>query len=233
MATGLEVDKMNKDYLQGHFDGYIGEIMKRVPAADRKTFKIVVEDSYETGGQNWTDQQVTKFKTAYGYDPTPYLPVMYGSVVGSAAMSNRFLWDLRRFIADRVSFDYVGGLRDISHRHGLTTWLENYGHWGFPGEFLQYGGQSDEIGGEFWSEGDFGQYRKPRSFFIGPYLWKKQKYPPESFTCGGAAYSRYPAKMKQRGDRFFTEGINNTLLHVYIETTLCGQTAWCKRGLQQ
>ena len=34
--------------------------------------------------------------------------------------------------------------------------LENYGHWGFPGEFLMYGGQSDEIGGEFWSEGELG-----------------------------------------------------------------------------
>ena len=29
-------------------------------------------------------------------------------------------------------------------------------HWGFPGEFLQYGGQSDEVAGEFWSTGDLG-----------------------------------------------------------------------------
>ena len=54
-ATGLEIDKMNKEHLQAHFDAYIGEIMRRIPAEDRKTFRILVEDSYETGGQNWTD----------------------------------------------------------------------------------------------------------------------------------------------------------------------------------
>lgn len=215
-GTGLEVDKMNKAYLQAHFDGYLGEIMKRIPAADRKCFKVVVEDSYETGGQNWTDSLIEKFTAIYAYDPTPYLPVLYGSVVGNEEISNRFLWDLRRFIADKVSFEYVGGLRDIAHQHGLTTWLENYGHWGFPGEFLQYGGQSDEIAGEFWSEGDLGNIEN-RAASSSAHIYGKTKVSSESFTCGGAPFSRYPAIMKQRGDRFFTEGINNTLLHVYIE----------------
>ncbi len=36
----------------------------------------------------------------------------------------------------------------------MKLWLENYGHWGFPGEFLQYGGQADEVSGEFWNEGN-------------------------------------------------------------------------------
>jgi hypothetical protein len=39
----------------------------------------------------------------------------------------------------------------------------------------------------------------------------------ESETAAGQAFGRYPADMKQRTDRFFTEGINNTLLHVYIQ----------------
>lgn len=215
-GTGLEVDKMNRNYLGPHFDGFLGQIIKRIPEQDRKTWKIVVQDSYETGGQNWTDSLIEKFSTLYGYDPTPYIPVLYGSVVGNEDISNRFLWDLRRFVADKVSFEYVGGLRDISHEHGLTTWLENYGHWGFPGEFLQYGSQSDEIGGEFWSEGDLGNIEN-RAASSSAHIYGKTKVSAESFTCGGAAFSRYPAMMKQRGDRFFTEGINNTLLHVYIE----------------
>jgi len=228
-GTGLEVDKINKAFLPAHFNGYIGQVLKRIPAEDRKTFKVVVEDSYETGGQNWTDGLTEKFKTAFGYDPAPYIPVLYGSVVGNAAMSNRFLWDLRRFIADRVSFDYVGGLREICHRNGLTTWLENYGHWGFPGEFLQYGGQSDEIGGEFWSEGDLGNIEN-RAASSSAHIYGKTKVSAESFTCGGAAFSRYPASMKQRGDRFFTEGINNTLLHVYIEQPYEGRLPGVNAG---
>lgn len=228
-GTGLEVDKMNRDHLTVHFDGFIGQILKRIPAEDRKTFKIVVEDSYETGGQNWTDNLIEKFAAVYKYDPTPYIPVLYGSVVGSAEMSNRFLWDLRRFVADKVSFEYVGGLRAISHQHGLTTWLENYGHWGFPGEFLQYGSESDEIGGEFWSEGDLGNIEN-RAASSSAHIYGKTKVSAESFTCGGAAFSRYPAVMKQRGDRFFTEGINNTLLHVYITQPYPGKVPGVNAG---
>ena len=71
--------------------------------------------------------------------------------------SDAFLWDLRRFVSDRISYEHVAGMRDVANRHGLTTWLENYGHWGFPGEFLQYGGQADEVGGEFWVDPPYGE----------------------------------------------------------------------------
>ena len=215
-GTGLEVDKMSKEHVKSHFEAFLAEIIKRIPAADRSTWKVVVEDSYETGGQNWTDDMLAKFKERYHYDAIPYLPVVEGKVVGSQDQSDRFLWDLRRLVADRVAYDYVGGLRDISHKYGLTTWLENYGHWGFPGEFLQYGGQSDEIGGEFWSEGELGNIEN-RAASSAAHIYGKTKVSAESFTAGGKPYARYPYVMKQRGDRFFTEGINNTLLHVFIE----------------
>ncbi len=214
-STGLEIDKMSKKHVASHFDAFIGEILRRIPEADRKTFRVVVEDSYETGGQNWTDDMIESFSKAYGYDPVPYLPILSGKVVGNPDISDRFLWDLRRLVADRVAYDYVAGLREISNKNGLTTWLENYGHWGFPGEFLQYGGQSDEIGGEFWSEGSLGDIENRAATSCG-HIYGKTKISAESNTCGGKAYSRYPATIKQRGDRFFAEGINNTLLHVYI-----------------
>jgi hypothetical protein len=215
-ATGLETDKMSKAHIEAHFNAFMGEILRRIPAEDRKTWRVTVQDSYETGGQNWTDHLIDSFKTTYGYDPTPYLPVMQGKVVGSEDASDRFLWDLRRFVADNVAYKYVAGLRDISHQHGLTTWLESYGHWGFPGEFLQYGGQSDEVGGEFWSEGILGDIEN-RAASSCAHIYGKTKVSAESFTGADAPFSRYPAMMKQRADRFFTEGINNSLLHVYIE----------------
>ena len=214
-ATGYEVDKMSAKQTEKHFEGHIGEILKRIPAADRKTFKVVVQDSYETGGQNFTDDFLDEFKKAFGYDALPFLPAYYGYVVGSQETSDRFLWDLRRFIANRVAYQYVGGLRDISHKNGLTTWLECYGHWGFPGEFLQYGGQSDEISGEFWSKGTLGDIENRAASSTG-HIYGKNKISSESFTVVDNAYSSYPAKFKQRGDRFFAEGINNTLLHVFI-----------------
>ncbi len=228
-ATGYEVDKMSKSLVEKHFFGHIGEILKRIPEEDRKSFKVVVQDSYETGGQNFTDGFIEEFNEKYGYDATPYLPVYQGKVVNSELESDRFLWDLRRMVADKVAYDYVGGLRDISHQHGLHTWLENYGHWGFPGEFLMYGGQSDEIGGEFWSEGELGDIEN-RAATSCAHIYGKTKISAESNTCAGKPFSRYPGVIKQRGDRFFAEGINNTLLHVYItqpyDDKLPGMNAW-------
>ena len=215
-ATGLEIDKMSSRHVRTHFDAFIGEILRRIPAEDRKTFKVVVQDSYETGGQNFTDDFMQTFESVYGYSMLPYLPAYYGYVVGDQDRSDRFLWDLRRLIADQVAYQYVGGLRDVSHEHGLTTWLECYGHWGFPGEFLQYGGQSDEIAGEFWSAGSLGDIENRAASSCG-HIYGKTLIWAESNTSGGPAYSRAPVDMKQRTDRFFTEGINASLLHLYIE----------------
>jgi hypothetical protein len=214
-GLGLEVDKMSKPHFAAHFDAYIGEIMRRIPAADRKTWKIIVADSYEKGGQNFTDGMIDEFRRIYAYDPTPFLPVFKGYPVGSPDRSDRFLWDVRRMVADKISSEYVGALTKVSNKHGFTSWLENYGHWGFPSEFLLYGKYADEVAGEFWSEGD--HLIENRIASSCAHIYGKTKVAAESFTCVGKQYSRYPGEMKQLGDQSFSEGINHTVLHVSIE----------------
>lgn len=228
-ATGYEVDKMSKKHAETHFNAYVGEMLRRIPEKDRKSVKVLVQDSYEVGGQNFTDDLIPAFKERYGYDPTPYLPVLNGIVVSSQHDSDAFLWDLRRFVADRISYEYVGGTREVAHKHGLTTWLENYGHWGFPGEFLQYGGQADEVGGEFWADPPYGEIEN-RLATSCAHIYGKKLVSSESSTSAGPAYLRTPNDLKPRMDRYFTYGINNTVLHLYIqqpdEERLPGSNAW-------
>ena len=227
-ATGYEVDKMSRAHVAAHFDAYLGKILARTPPEHRKAIKHAVLDSYEQGGQNYTDNFAAKFKASFGYDPTPYLPAAFGMSAGSRDDANRFLWDLRRFVADEVAYSYVGGLREASNANGLRTWLECYGHWGFPGEFLQYGGQSDGIAGEYWSSGSLGDIENRAASSCGHIYGKRQIWA-ESNTCGGSPFGRSPADMKGRTDRFFAEGINATLLHLYIhqpDDRAPGFTAW-------
>lgn len=228
-ATGFEVDKMNRQHLAHHFDSYIGKIVRDMPAEDRTAFKHVVADSYEMGSQNYTDDFVTSFQKRFGYNPLLWLPVISGRIVESANQSNRFLWDMRRFVADRVAYDYVGGLRDLSMKNGLRVWLENYGHWGFPSEFLMYGGQSNEIAGEFWTEGTLGNV-ECRAASSASHTYGVNRVYAESYTGAGNAFAYYPARLKKRGDWSFTEGINHVLLHVYIhqpyEDKNPGMNAW-------
>ena len=236
-ATGLEVDKMNRTSLRSHFDAYVGDLLKRLPAADRKSWKHVVADSYEMGPENWTDGFATDFQKRYGYAPMAFLPVMTGRIVGSVDQSDRFLWDLRRLVADRVAHNYVGGLRDLCHEHGMKMWLENYGHWGFPSEFLLYGGDCDEIAGEFWANGNFLDQRD--TGYLGRYelrdassaanIYDKPVTWAEAFT-GGPAFINSPRDLKARGDWAFCEGINQFVFHVYIhqptDEKLPGVNAW-------
>lgn len=228
-AAGLEVDKMNRQHVGFHYDSFVGELLRRIPENDRRGLKVVVQDSYETGSQNWTDGMLDSFKVKFSYDPTPYLPVLDGHVVDNEDVSSRFLWDLRRFVADMVADNYVGELTRLSHRDGLTTWLENYGHWGFPGEFLQYGGRADEVSGEFWNKGELGLIENRCASSCGHTYGKKRIWA-ESCTSGKPAFTNYPGNMKARVDRFFTEGINASLLHVYIhqpyEDLNPGMNAW-------
>ncbi len=213
-ATGLEVDKLNRVPLKEHFDAYIGALLKRMPAADRTALKHVVADSYEMGPQSWTDGFADVFKKRYGYDPLPWLPALSGRVVGSAGQSDRFLWDLRRLVADRVASEYVGGLRDLCQEHGLKMWLENYGHWGFPAEFLQYGGACHEVSGEFWVSGELGSVEL-RDAASSAHIYNKPVVWAEAFT-GGPPFLNTPSALKARGDWAFCEGINQFVLHVYI-----------------
>lgn len=227
-GTGLEVDKMNTKDITAHFNAFVGRVLDSISPEDKKAFKHVVADSYETGSENWTEGFDEDFKKRYGYDPKLWLPVLSGRIVRSADQSNRFLWDMRRLIATNIAYKYVGGLRKLSEAHGMQTWLENYGHWGFPSEFLMYGGQSNNISGEFWAEGDLGSIEL-RDASSAAHIYGKRQVWAESFTAGGLAFLRYPAMLKKRGDWAFTQGVNHTLLHVYIEQpydSVPGMNAW-------
>ena len=119
-------------------------------------------------------------------------------MVGSAARSDRFLWDLRRLVADEVGDSYVAGLREVSNRYGFKTWLENYGHWGFPSEFLKYGADPTRSGASSGSPA--GSARGDARRFICGHTYGKAPVPAEAWTSGGAAWTLDPWGLKERGD---------------------------------
>jgi hypothetical protein len=211
-ATGLEVDKMSQKLIAYHFDSMFGKLLKEITPEEKKAWKGVTIDSYEVGAQNWTDGFEIDFKQRAGYDPIKYLPVMTGRVIDSAKASDQFLWDLRRTVADMIAEYYVAGLGEVAHKHGLTTWCENYGHWGFPGDFTIYGRYSDEIGGEFWSNVDLGNV-ECRAASSTAHIYGRKRVYAEAFTSG-LDLGHHPYLVKRRGEEMFCEGINHFVLHV-------------------
>ncbi len=213
-ATGLEVDKMSREHTQHHFDSYVGSLLKQMTPEEKAAFKGITIDSYEVGAQNWTDGFAAEFEKRNGYNPIPLLPALTGTVIDSAKTSDRFLWDLRRTVADMIAENYVDGLRDAAHEHGLVLWCEPYGHWGFPGDFTIYGGYADQIGGEFWSNGNLGNIECRATSSVAHTYGKRRTYA-EAFTSG-LNLADNPYTFKARGERMFCDGINHFVLHVYL-----------------
>ncbi|MDR0700528.1 MAG: glycoside hydrolase family 2, partial [Tannerella sp.] len=212
-GEGYEMDKLSVEFIQHHFDSFLGEVFRRIPAEDRKTFKVVVMDSWEKGGQDFTDGFIDSMKSRYGYDPLPFLPALTGYLVGSPEQSERFLWDVRQLASEMVG-NSILHFNNIFHKHELYSWIENYGDWGFPAEPLLYGKHTDYVGGEFWAGGGKMNYIDIASSCA--HIYNKPRVYAESFTSMGG-YQNHPGTLKKEGDRAFAAGMTRCLLHVYIE----------------
>ena len=84
-ATGLEVDKLNRDYVKNYVDGYLKMYADTVGPEMMGANGIawMLTDSIEVGPQNWTDRMLEEFQQRRGYDPRPWLPALTGVVIKS------------------------------------------------------------------------------------------------------------------------------------------------------
>ena len=225
-TRGLEIDKMNRRALQEHYDAYIGKIVKGLP--NNLNFHRVIADSYEVGPSSWTDDFDDVFRQTYGYDPLPWLALFSGQVVGSAEQSDRFMWDLRRLVADRIASEFVGGMAEVMQKNGSQLWLENYGWDGFPSEFLKYAKLSPAIGGEFWTDHPNVECRLAAS---ACHIYGKNVVYAESYTTGDNHHFEFhPRTLKKKGDEAYTEGINqhiiSLMIHQPYEDKVPGINSW-------
>jgi hypothetical protein len=127
-ATGLEVDKLNAHYVKNYMDRYLDSYKETVGAdfMGKRGIRYVINDSWEAGAQNWTDNMIADFKRLRGYDPHPWLPVLAGHVVESAKASDQFLWDLRKTIADLTATEHYGQLEATLKARGMGHYGESH-----------------------------------------------------------------------------------------------------------
>lgn len=149
-GEGLECDKLSAEALDAHWAGYVQKVLDDLgPLAGKgKPLNNVLIDSYEVGGQNWTPKFREEFQQRRGYDPLPWLVTVTGRVVDNPEVTERFLWDMRRTVADLFAEKYYGRFKKLCNERGLTASIEPYGR--APFESLQCGAAADIPMGEFW-----------------------------------------------------------------------------------
>jgi hypothetical protein len=213
-GVGLEVDKLNRKDVESYFHGYFDPIMQALGPEFGKGLRYVTMDSWEAGMQNWTDDMIVQFQKRRGYDPTPYLPVLAGRVIGSADQSDRFLWDFRRTLADMLAENHYGTMAKLLKQKGIGVYAEAEGVSMEMMEDTLLSKSEVEIPmGEFW----LGRMHPPPEYYAdvrmaasAAHIYGKQFVGTESFTGGG--YDA-PATYKNLADYWFAQGVNRILFH--------------------
>lgn len=213
-GEGLECDKLSKPALDAHWAGFMQKMLDDVGplAGAGKTLNNALIDSYEVGGQNWTENFRAEFEKRRGYDLLKFLPTFTGRVVQSPEVSERFLWDLRRTIADLFAENYFGHFAELCQQHGLLTSIEPYTG---PFESLQCGAPADIVMGEFWTGRPV--HRSVKLASSVAHIYGKKIVGAESFTAYPVAgrWQNDPSTLKAPGDLAFSQGINRFIFHRY------------------
>lgn len=215
-GKGLECDKFNPVAVKLQFDSWFGEAVKRGgPEIASKVLTELFIDSWECGSQNWSPLFASEFKKRRGYDMMPYLPVMTGLPVQTAAASENFLYDLRRTIAELVVDQFYQTLVPLAKEKGVNFAAESVAPTMISDGLMHYKAVDIPMG-EFWLNSP--THDKPNDMMdaiSGAHIYGKNIIQAEAFTSIRMDWSEHPGNMKTLQDRNYALGINKLVYHVF------------------
>jgi hypothetical protein len=224
-GKGLECDKFNPVAVKLQFDSWYGEALKRGgPEIASKVLTELFIDSWECGSQNWSSLFASEFKKRRGYDLMPYLPVMAAGIpVQTAAVSEGFLYDLRKTIAELVVDQFYKTLAALAKEKGVNFAAESVAPTMISDGLMHYK-EVDVPMGEFWLNSP--THDKPNDMMdaiSGAHIYGKNIIQAEAFTSIRMDWSEHPGNMKTLQDRNYALGINKMVYHVF------GHNPWMDR----
>ena len=223
-GVGLECDKMDTSALNLHFRNFPQKLITNAGNFKSSTFKFLLIDSWEAAYQNWTANFPAEFEKRRGYSLLPWLPVLCGEIIASAAESEALLFDFRKTIAELIEQNYYEHLSDLCHKENLELHAEVYGGSNWPPlDVLKTNKFIDLPMSEFWASPDNNNFitytpQPEQSLNISSSAaigYNKPLMGAEAYT-GIAHYSESPYDLKPFGDLAFCSGVNQMVLHSYV-----------------
>jgi len=231
-ATGLEVDKMDRRFVKNYFDKYLDSYKETVgpDLMGKEGIRYVINDSWEAGSQNWTDNMIAQFKKLRGYDPVPWMPVLTGQVVESAAASDRFLWDFRKTIADLIANEHYKQLEDTLHERGMGHYGESHeAKRAFVADGMEVKKFNEIPMSAMWTqtpsanEEQYGFNADDRESASVAHIYGQNIAAAESMTAAAAPWAWSPSTLKPTADQEFLNGINRFVIHESAHQPLAGK----------
>jgi hypothetical protein len=223
LGKALEVDKMSAEQSAFHWKTVLDPFKEHLGEYMGKSFKHMLIDSYEAGGQNWTPKFREEFIKRKGYDPIPWL-ASFSLTVGTEKDSKD-----RRIVGNedqtaRFDWDYRDVIDQLFYKNGWNIGKKMLKDAQLDLQFEPYGGPFNTPQGvaladlpmaEFWTAGIGG---------ISPQVPAaarasgKTVVGAEAFT-GRPEVSQFtedPAFLKSTADKVFAQGINRMILHHWV-----------------
>ena len=225
-GLGLEVDKMDTAALNVHINSYARKLVEAAGKFKGNTLKFFIMDSWEAQFQTWSKDFAKEFKNRRGYTIQPWIPVLCGETVGNTQLSEAFLFDFRKTIADLLDQNFYKHFAELSHRNQMEYHGEAiYGGWGAypPMDALKSNEYIDMPMTEFWAGANSNNLLdyQPANRAVttmptsSALAFNKQIIGSEAYT-GNAHYSEAPGDLKPYGDAAFCSGVNQIILHSYV-----------------
>ena len=210
---GLECDKLSEDGIRAHWQAMPAKLLA-LPGAPETVTSVTI-DSYERGGQNWTEGFDKVFAERRGYPIGRHFVELFGYAVGEKGSGTRFLWDYARTVSERFTEAYYGTFARLCAEAGVASVVEPYGG---PYDMIGVGRCADLSAGEFWMRpggGDIWSIRVPAS---AARVSGKNVVPAEAFTVIGDAgrWQVTPAQLRRQGDLAWLQGVNRFIFHSYV-----------------
>ena len=225
-ATGLEVDKLDKEAWVRHFRNYID--MNKAAVKGRlgqEGISYMLVDSYEAAHQNWTPRLREEFTQRRGYDPILWYPVLTGQILHSPDQSERFLWDWRKTIGELFEENFAILDKLVKEEYGMKgCYVESHGNGrAFIADGMSMKSHCDLPMSEIWVQGKVGTQNRVqegisdiRESSSVAHIYGKEVVAAESFTAtgaGGEAYRFHPANIKWTADTEIANGLNHFVIH--------------------
>jgi hypothetical protein len=227
-GTGLEVDKLSredvKEYMNKYLDNYkdaVGDLM------GKRGLRYVINDSWEAGTANWTDDMIAEFTKRRGYDPRPWMPVLAGLVIESSANSDRFLWDFRKTLGELLAENHYDQINDILHARGMGHYGESHEEGrAFIGDGMEVKRHNDVPMSAMWTQKpgvnneQYGYNADIRESASVAHIYGQNLVVAESLTASSGAWAWSPATLKPTADKELAMGLNRFVIHTSVHQPL-------------
>jgi hypothetical protein len=227
-GTGLEVDKLNHDDVRQYMNTYLDNYKSAVgPLMGKRGLQYVINDSWEAGTANWTDDIIAEFTKRRGYDPHPWMPVLSGRIVESSEASDRFLWDFRRTLADLLTENHYDQITDILHQRGMGHYGESHESGrAFIGDGMEAKRKNDIPMSAMWTQKPginkelYGYDADIRESASVAHIYGQNLVAAESMTASSGAWAWSPSTLKPTADKEMAMGLNRFVIHTSVHQPL-------------